>query len=43
MHQDAFTLVSHPFKLLPKKRSNLIHRSVLEAPSALAWQARDET
>jgi hypothetical protein len=43
MHQDAFTLVSHPFKLLPKKRPNLIHRSVLEAPSALAWQARDET
>src|SRR5215831_7762630 len=38
MHQDEFTLVSH-FKLLPKKRPNLIHRSVLEAPSALAWQA----
>src|SRR6516164_8279816 len=37
MHQDEFTLVSHPFKLLPKKRPNLIHRSA--APSALAWQA----
>src|SRR5215813_9554124 len=39
MHQDEFTLVSHSFKLLPKKRPNLIHRSVLEAPSTLAWQA----